>query len=59
MTAAVGLQNAAAGALIRRHRFRLIELLPWVLAIAAFYLFPGYRLLATQVLVLILFALSG
>lgn len=51
-------QNPAARTLLRRHRFAILELLPWVLAIAAFYLFPGYRLLATQVLVLILFALS-
>lgn len=48
----------AAEGLLRGHRFRLIELLPWIVAIAVFYLFPGYRLLATQILVLILFALS-
>jgi len=48
----------AAESLLRKHRFRLVELLPWVFAIAVFFLFPGYRLLATQILVLILFALS-
>lgn len=48
----------AAESLLRGHRFRLVELLPWAGAIAVFYLFPGYRLLATQILVLILFALS-
>ena len=48
----------ASAALLRRHRFKLIELLPWLAAIAVFYLLPGYRGLATQVLVLILFALS-
>ncbi len=50
--------SPAVQQLLRRHRFRVVELLPWIAAIAVFYLFPGYRLLATQVLVLILFALS-
>ncbi len=49
---------SAAASLMRAHRFRAIELLPWVAAIAVFFLFPGYRLLATQILVLILFAIS-
>ena len=57
-TALSGLEHSAAQSLLRRHRFRLVELLPWIAAIGVFYLFPGYRLLATQVLVLILFALS-
>ena len=50
--------TSAAAALLRAHRFRAIELIPWILAIAVYFLFPGYRLLATQVLVLILFAIS-
>ncbi|MCY4311164.1 MAG: hypothetical protein OXC54_07640, partial [Rhodospirillaceae bacterium] len=50
--------SPAATELLRAHRFRLIELLPWVVAIAVYFLFPGYRLMATQILVLILFALS-
>ena len=49
---------SAAASLMRAHRFQAIELLPWVAAIAVFFLFPGYRLLATQILVLILFAIS-
>ena len=49
---------SAAASLMRAHRFRAIELLPWAAAIAVYFLFPGYRLLATQVLVLILFAIS-
>lgn len=53
-----GASNGAAEILLRAHRFRLIELLPWVAAIAIYWLFPGYRLMATQILVLILFALS-
>ncbi len=40
------------------HRFHWMELLPWVAAIAVFYLLPGYRLLATQILVMIMFAVS-
>jgi branched-chain amino acid transport system permease protein len=44
--------------LLTDHRIRWPELLPWVLAIAVFFLFPGYRLLATQILIMILFALS-
>ncbi len=48
----------AARALLSQHRIRWIEALPWAIAIAVFFAFPGYRLLATQILVLILFALS-
>lgn len=44
--------------LLSDHKIRLFELLPWAIAIAVFYLFPGYRLLATQILIMILFALS-
>ena len=59
MTAAALRTNGAAAAkLLRAHRFRVIELLPWLIAIAVYFLFPGYRLLATQILVLILFAIS-
>ena len=53
-----GLNTAAAQDLMRGHRFRWFEILPWVIAIAVFYAFPGYRLLATQILVMIMFALS-
>jgi branched-chain amino acid transport system permease protein len=49
---------AARRALATRHRFRAVEALPWALAIAAFLLFPDYAYLGTQVLILILFALS-
>lgn len=44
--------------LLTAHRFRLHEALPWLFAIAVFFCFPGYRLLATQILCMILFALS-
>ena len=44
--------------LLTAHRIRLLELLPWLIGIAVFFLFPGYRLLATQILCMILFVLS-
>jgi branched-chain amino acid transport system permease protein len=50
--------SEAAGFLMSEHRLRWVEAVPWVIAIAAYFLFPGYRLLATQILVMILFALS-
>jgi branched-chain amino acid transport system permease protein len=45
-------------AIATRHRFRPIEALPWLLAIAAFVLLPDYAYLGTQVMILVLFALS-
>ena len=45
-------------ALIRRHRLRLIELLPWVLAVLAYFVFDDYLSLGSQILIMILFALS-
>ncbi len=53
--------TAAANAvdyLLKRHRFRPSEALPWVLAVAAFFVFPDYMALGTQVLIAIIFALS-
>jgi branched-chain amino acid transport system permease protein len=62
MTAITGAATAATAEAVKflqtRHRFHWAEVLPWVIAIAVFYLLPGYRLLATQILVMILFALS-
>ncbi|WP_226952793.1 branched-chain amino acid ABC transporter permease [Mesopusillimonas faecipullorum] len=46
------------GSLVRRHRFRLIEALPWVAIVAVYLLFPTSLALGTQVLIMILFALS-
>ena len=40
------------------HRWRAAELSPWLIAIAAFFIFPDYLALGTQVLITILFALS-
>src|SRR5262249_2153996 len=42
----------------RRHRFRWYEALPWLIAVAAFFVFPDYLALGAQILAGILFALS-
>jgi branched-chain amino acid transport system permease protein len=61
MTAMAGPSPATPSAideLARRHRFRPSEALPWVAALACFFVFPEYLALGTQVLISILFALS-
>src|SRR6185503_13907330 len=50
--------NPAAMALSRRHHPRAWEALPWLLALAAYFLFPTYLTFGTEVLVVVLFALS-
>jgi branched-chain amino acid transport system permease protein len=55
---AAELQGEAARFLLSEHRFRWPEVLPWVIAIAVYFLFPGLRGLTTQILVMILFAVS-
>jgi branched-chain amino acid transport system permease protein len=42
----------------RRHRPRLVEVLPWVVAVACYFAFPDYLALGAQILATILFALS-
>lgn len=42
----------------RRHRLRSVELLPWLVAIAAYFVFPDYLALGAQVLATTLFGLS-
>jgi len=49
---------SAVDAFARRHRYRWPEALPWVLAIAAYFVFPGYLALGSQVLATILFGMS-
>ncbi len=44
--------------LIRQHKLRPIELLPWVLAIAAYFALGDYLSLGSQILIMVLFALS-
>jgi branched-chain amino acid transport system permease protein len=48
----------AALALIGRHRLRIWEPLPWLIAIACYFAFPNYLGFGTELLVAILFALS-
>ena len=40
------------------HYWRPAEALPWLMAIAAFFVFPDYMALGSQVLIIIVFALS-
>jgi branched-chain amino acid transport system permease protein len=44
--------------LIRSHRLRAIELLPWIVALGAYFVFADYLSLGSQILIMILFALS-
>jgi len=50
--------DEAIGRLASRHRLRPLEALPWVIAVAAYFLFPNYLPLGAQVLIMVLFALS-
>ncbi|HZV20067.1 MAG TPA: branched-chain amino acid ABC transporter permease, partial [Hyphomicrobiales bacterium] len=48
----------AVDALARRHRLRLYEFLPWVLAAGSYFAFPDYLALQAQIFATIIFALS-
>jgi branched-chain amino acid transport system permease protein len=48
----------AVEALLSRHRLRAFETLPWLVAAAAYFAFPDYLSLGSQILISILFALS-
>ena len=50
--------RAALDAFARRDRYHPLEALPWIIAIAAFFVFPDYLPLGAQILATILFALS-
>lgn len=50
--------HPAINELLSIRRFRLIEALPWLLAIAAYFVFPRYLQLGSQILIMALFALS-
>ena len=56
--APVPAKHPAALALAGRHRLRLWEPLPWLLAIAAYFAFPNYLGFGAELLIWILFALS-
>jgi branched-chain amino acid transport system permease protein len=51
-------EHAAARALIERHRLRWWEPLPWIIAVAFYFLFPAYLGFGAELLIAILFALS-
>jgi branched-chain amino acid transport system permease protein len=48
----------AAEYLLRRHRVQWPELLPWAIALAVFFIFPDRMTFGSQVLIMVLFALS-
>jgi len=48
----------AADYLVRRHYFRWPEALPWLIAIACYFVFPDRTTFGSQVLVMVVFALS-
>jgi branched-chain amino acid transport system permease protein len=51
-------RERAAEFLISRHRYRWPEALPWLLAVACYFVFPDRMTFGSQVLVMIMFALS-
>ena len=57
-TAAPRAVPLAVEALVRGHRLRLFELAPWLVAIAAYFLFPDYLSLGSQILIGVIFSLS-
>jgi branched-chain amino acid transport system permease protein len=50
--------SPAVAFMTRRHHLRWIEVVPWLLAIAAYVVFPDRMTFGTQTLIMILFALS-
>ena len=54
----IAARERAAEFLLRRHRFRWPEALPWLIAIACYFVFPDRMTFGSQVLIAILFALS-
>src|SRR5262245_47577562 len=51
-------RTRAVDFMARRHHFGVAEALPWLLAIATFFLFPDRMAFGSQVLLMVLFALS-
>ena len=52
------LDHPAARVLIRRHRLRWWEALPWIVALGVYFIFPDYLSFGAELLIAILFALS-
>ena len=51
--------SSAVEAFSRRHRYHVLEALPWLAAVASYFVFPDYLALGAQILATILFALSA
>src|SRR5664279_6508893 len=51
-------RERAAEFLQKRHRFQPAEALPWLIAIAVYFIFPDRMTFGSQVLVMAMFALS-
>jgi branched-chain amino acid transport system permease protein len=51
--------SRAVDAFARRHRYHPLEALPWLAAVASYFVFPDYLALGAQILATILFALSA
>ena len=51
-------RERAAEYLIQRHYFSWPEALPWLIAIACFFIFPDRMTFGSQVLIMVIFALS-
>jgi branched-chain amino acid transport system permease protein len=51
-------REKATDYLVRRHYFRWPEALPWLIAIACYFVFPDRMVFGNQVLVMVIFALS-
>lgn len=58
MTAGEAARARAAEYLLRRHYFRWPEALPWLIAVACFFVFPDRMTFGSQVLIMVMFALS-
>ncbi|MEJ2375776.1 MAG: branched-chain amino acid ABC transporter permease [Pseudolabrys sp.] len=56
--AAAAARAKAADYLVRRHYFRWPEALPWLIAVACYFLFPDRMTFGNQMLIMVMFALS-
>jgi len=54
----IAASHPATWSLVHRHRLRWWEPLPWILAIGYFFLFPNHLGFGTEMLIMVLFALS-
>ncbi len=58
MSAGSAHTHMAATALTQRHRLRWWEAMPWILGIAYFFAFPNHLGFGTELLIMVLFAIS-